>query len=124
MVTVDPYSAVPVGTLPMTAPYTTVGLYCCAEGGHTPTRCTAASAETAAAHEVKEVRGGMVTGGGPVDTTTPMVEPSLAVTGRPLTRGWGCWLRISPGATVMLARWPVVRTVNLSARTSRRAWGR
>src|SRR5271167_2249150 len=103
-VTVDPYGAVPVGTLPRTAPYTTVALYCCAEAGHTPTRCTVLKAATAPAHEVKEVRGGMVTGGGPVETTTPMVVTCLAVAGRPLARGWGRWLRMSPGATVMLGR--------------------
>src|ERR1700674_5738947 len=103
-VTVDPYGTVPVGTLVRTAPYTTVALYCCAEAGHTPTRCTVFSAATASAHEVKDVRGGMATGGGPVETTTPIVVPSLAVAARPLDLGRGCWLRISPGPTVMLAR--------------------
>ena len=44
----------------------------------------------------------MATGGGPVETTTPMVEPSLAVAGRPPDRGAGLWLTIRPGPRVML----------------------
>src|ERR1019366_3147601 len=92
------------------APATTVELYCAATAGHTPTRCTAFRARTASLQLVKVVRSGMATGGGPVDTTTPMTEPSLAVTGWPPLRGWGCWLRIRPGPIVMLVRRAGART--------------
>ena len=57
----------------------------------------------------------MATGGGPEDTTTAMVLPSLAVVARPPDRATGDWLTMSPAATVMLVVEPVWRTVNLRA---------
>ncbi len=71
----------------MTAPATTVGLYRADEAGHTPTRWTASSAWTAWLQLVNEVRSGMATNGGPDETTTSMVEPSLALTVAPAGRG-------------------------------------
>ncbi len=106
----------------MTAPAATVELYCWAAGGHTPTRWATLRAATASVQLANVVRTGMATGGGPVETTTPMVEPCLAVTGLPPDRAVGCWRRMRPVPTVMLEAWPVVRTVNLSALTAWSAW--
>src|ERR1019366_3462317 len=47
------------------------------------------------------VRSGKVTGGGPVDTVTVMVAPSLAVTGDRLVEAAGCWVRITPATAVV-----------------------
>ena len=75
----------------MTAPDTTVELYWAAPAGHTPTRCTAASALTASVQVENEFRSGMATGGSPAETVTSMTDPSLAVTGWPGREAFGCW---------------------------------
>ena len=79
IVTVEPDRALVAGVVPTMAPVATVELYVAASGGQTPTRWTAASAPMASVQLENVVRFGMVTSGGPVDTTTAIAEPCLSV---------------------------------------------
>ena len=115
MVTVEPYGVLPAGEVPRTAPATTVELYCAADAGHTPTRWTALSAWTASLQLENEVRFGMATGGGPVETTT--VDDRALLGGDRAARrarAAGCWLTMIPAAAVMDGWCPMTRTVKWS----------